>query len=466
MQHVLNYFQDTSCIQNFEGSIETTLQTEILNGFHSHPNKTVSPEKSSTYPKVQLDVTNESGLDLQNKLTSSIIDFEENLPNEIGDFLQFDTTDNFEKTNYSFLCSTIVSEHNYSRSSLPLTNINQLSLNDNCDTKSDSKDSSPVQFIGPMSNNEEIINAQSNDKVSEEKGKNKRVQKYCDAFPAINTHYDQSGKTMNRRPVIRNATTLLPKVINKKKYVIRNTSAFDVIAEVLIFGYSNVRYCREYCDNIKSKIDKTNIMRAVIQFCSCANFQNFYTSRSTILFKHGSKENDNIFCRDKIGVLVSKMMENIFSFKETLRCDSCGLTRSETETRILVSSNTSSCIIPNLSQDLISYFNSRNLCLMCHKECSVNREFGPFVVIDIENLELSHFLQTIPVEIDITNNKFALIGAIGSELEEATGEMQYIAYCRSFENIWYEHNDIKRYVKRLAKLPKIHMSLFIYILCE
>ena len=188
--------------------------------------------------------------------------------------------------------------------------------------------------------------------------------------------------------------------------------------------------------------------------------------RLLILLKHGNKVNDEIFCNDKIGIFLTKMMENIYCFKEVSRCENCDLIKNETETRIIVSSKVTPHNIKNLTQYLNTYFRDRNICSKCNKGLNVTREFGPFMIIDVENLNLFEFLQLIPTTLDIINKKIVLIGVIGSVLQKLVGETQFIAYCRTLANLWYEHNDIKRHVKRLMKLPRINMMLLIYMQCE
>ena len=110
----------------------------------------------------------------------------------------------------------------------------------------------------------------------QKKNTNKRSRKYCDPFPSAGIFYVQSRKKVHQ-PVIRNENNLPLKKVKKMKhaFVIRNSSAFDAILEILVFGYKNTKSCQKYCEDFAFlHRHETNIINVVIQFSLKQNFQN------------------------------------------------------------------------------------------------------------------------------------------------------------------------------------------------
>lgn len=119
----------------------------------------------------------------------------------------------------------------------------------------------------------------------------------------------------------------------------------------------------------------------------------------------------------------------------------------------------------DFSQIIHTYFANRNTCIWCKsQQITIVREFGPYLIVDLENRNVIEYLQRIPTDLEIIDSKFLLIGVITSIERKHINEVQYVAYCRSSSNVWYEHNNIKKHVKRLASIPKIKILLIIYIL--
>lgn len=136
---------------------------------------------------------------------------------------------------------------------------------------------------------------------------NKRSSKYCVPFPGAGIFYEQSRKQVQRQPVIRNEDNLPLRKVNKTKYGVRNSSAFDAIIEVLVFSYKNTKSCQKYCEDIVFLHNAvTNIINVVVSFATKQNFRNLYKTRLLILHKHGIKRKDEIFCGDNIGVFCQK----------------------------------------------------------------------------------------------------------------------------------------------------------------
>ena len=325
-------------------------------------------------------------------------------------------------------------------------------------------------IIEPLSTEKkEAVTKANIEQGSKQNMHNKRSRKYCDAFPAATMFYGESNKKIKKQPVIRNGTSLRPNMINKEKYVTRNTSVFDAIAEIFVFANINFSSCREKFNEIaKLTVDETNFINVIVKFSSSrfiqSDFQNLYKSRSKILLKHGHNRIDEIFCNDKIGNFLTKITENTFSFKETTHCKICASITNIIETKILISTDATQFQIRKLSEEVTAYFDKRNyICLDCVEESDVTREFGPFLIIDVENINSSDFIQAIPIEINIFNQKFSLIGVIDAVTKQVANETQYVAYCRSLTNRWSEHNDIKKHVKLIRKLPKINFAMLIYV---
>ena len=158
-------------------------------------------------------------------------------------------------------------------------------------------------------------------------------------------------------------------------------------------------------------------------------------------------------------------METNFSFKETILCQHCNIPNYYAETRIMLSDDGNPFRLEDFSRIINSYFCNRNTCFWCkHQELTIIREFGPYLIIDMEDKRITEFVQKIPTELNILDKNFLLIGVITAIERKDINEVQYIAYCRSLTNVWYEHNNIKRHVKRLANVPKTKILLIMYIL--
>lgn len=147
--------------------------------------------------------------------------------------------------------------------------------------------------------------------------------------------YKQSTKKITKQPVIRNGSVLKPKNWKKQTLSFKNTSLFDSLSEIMMFGCNNFKTCRLNCkDIITDGSSKINIYSAVFELVEKANLKNFYSSRFNILLNHSKIINDEIVCENDI-YLVTSLLEDMYSINLKTLCKNCNFSTNIVEKCIL-----------------------------------------------------------------------------------------------------------------------------------
>lgn len=293
--------------------------------------------------------------------------------------------------------------------------------------------------------------------------KNKKSRKHYKQFSQAEMCYKhQSKKNIEKVHVIKNATKLNPRVLKKKIYHLKNTSAFDAVLESLIFCYKNLKTCRKLCDDIYVEQKGFDIFNLVKNFTSRPNYQAIYKERFQFLLNVASiNENREIQYNDSIGTLLDKMMNKNYFYTEILTCNQCNKQAFRNEVAILLKRSTE-FNLKNLNHNVNNYFKDRTCDICLHPSIHVDPQFiGPFLILNIDELRVQDFPKSMPANLNVCSKKFDLIATVGWNLID--NEKHYVAYCRTLNNIWYEHNDLHDYSRKAKKSPVLNVSLLIYV---
>lgn len=301
-----------------------------------------------------------------------------------------------------------------------------------------------------------------------------KKSKYLAPCPSMKICHQQTAdklKGKRKESLIRNANCMAPRLINKKKCVFVNSSAFDSIVEVMCFSYKSFKSYRDFCNDSNCVTCSEHcLMKIVMSFCSTGNINALYSARAHLLSQCGYLKDDFISITDTIGVLFSKLMEQHFSLSVNVYCFDCediDVKDFHCSINLAIKSPES---IKNLDSILMKHFNQYvYICEKCESHQWHSLSFKSYLMINLTNNQFES-LSLIPSELilkSLSENsceslEFILTGVIGLEESEL-----YVAYCRSSEGFWNKRSGTLKKIEGLSasKLSrnKINIKMLMYV---
>lgn len=260
-----------------------------------------------------------------------------------------------------------------------------------------------------------------------------------------NTH----KKSLKHKDIIVNANLQEPLVINKKKYVFRNSSSFDSLIELFINGYNFSCAFRKYIDEIQMKT-KNSFLQIVIDFCTKESLSKFKKQRGELLLSIGAIDDDNVFCPEDIVELTIKIIYNVTNLVTKEICEFCGLTETK-EAFCLVQAECPINFKEYLDQDQL------NICKVCQQQMIQSNEYNGFIIFTF--IKRSARLENIQDLIVQNNKKYILVGAVG----KYESQKHHSTFRRSLHNNWARRDSLKSKYKKVPINKEIDVHLLLYL---
>ena len=219
---------------------------------------------------------------------------------------------------------------------------------------------------------------------------NKKKRQYVSPCPEMEIHHKQA-QTKKQKGVkelfIHNGKGLKPKIIKSMKYIHEDTSAFDSIAEILLFAYRHISDFRCYSDDEKCLCKNKNLcfIKLIIDFSKSKKSDHFYKCRAHLYYELGYVKKDRLICDDRIGQLFLKLLNNHFSLKKSFECGFCHKRFEQNYTILKLFSNHPVTMKSLEKEFQCHYFSDKRSCEECGFSVEIVTEIGSYLAIDLEH---------------------------------------------------------------------------------
>ncbi|KAL5237639.1 hypothetical protein ACI65C_005049 [Semiaphis heraclei] len=231
----------------------------------------------------------------------------------------------------------------------------------------------------------------------------KKSSKYMDPTPEIERILNKSLRSKHQTLLI-NGNMKTPIKINKKRYLVSNTCAFDSVCIILAMAYTDSKHYQEYM-----KKSSNELLLFCEELAKNGPSSIIYKQRLSILktiFNNDSGLNDIVLINAECNVLhiINVLLKNIPSATQMITCSnhSCVVKEFGSPTIIVKLSNN----FLNLQKDLKHYCKEITIeCTECGHNAVSKRKLHEHLFIETDMYEALTMLTDFPLEVEVNNVK-------------------------------------------------------------